>query len=260
MTVLLEGKSVIVTGAGSGVGRASTLRFAGEGARVVCADIRLELAQETVRQVDATGGIAIAVECDVAREEDIVSTVTGAVERFGRLDIMFNNAGIPAQRGRKIDEQTVDDFERLVSVNLRGVFLGCKHAVAQFKKQGDGGVILNTGSAAGMVAWGDPLYGSSKGGVHQLTRGVAIECAPFGIRVNAICPAGMPFTNFTAAGGTEVPPEGLQEFAERMGGQHPLGRPITVDDCAEAALYLVSDHAKNVTGVLLPIDGGRVAL
>jgi len=256
---MLAGKSAVITGAGSGVGRASALRFAVAGARVVCADIRLEWAKETVSQVEAAGGTAVPRECDVAAEEDVAAAVATAVEEFGRLDIMFNNAGIPARRGTALEDHTVDDLERLVSVNLRGVFLGCKHAVRQFKKQGAGGVILNTGSTAGLVGVGDVLYGATKGGVHQLTRGAAIECAPFGIRVNAICPCGMPHTNFTPAGGTEVPPDAMQEYAERIGAMHPLGRPITPQDCAEAAAYLASDLAANITGALLPVDGGYVA-
>nr|WP_035925178.1 MULTISPECIES: SDR family oxidoreductase [Pseudofrankia] len=261
MTVLLERKSAVITGAGSGVGRASALRFAEEGALVVCADLRLQWAKETVRQVEAAGGVAIAQECDVASEQDVADAVATATEQFGQLDVMFNNAGIPApQRGRAIEDHTVEDFERLTSVNLRGVFLGCKHAVAQFKKQGDGGVILNTGSVAGLIGLGDVVYGATKGGVHQLTRGVAAECAPFGIRVNAICPSGMPYTtNFTAAGGTRIPPDALEQYAEHVGSIHPLGRPITAEDCAEAAVYLVSDRASNITGVLLPVDGGYVA-
>jgi NAD(P)-dependent dehydrogenase (short-subunit alcohol dehydrogenase family) len=257
--MLLAGKSAVITGAGSGVGRASALRFAAAGARVVCADISIGWAKETAAQREAAGGTAVPLECDVAAEDDVAAAVTAAVEQFGRLDIMFNNAGIPARRGTAIEDHTVEDLERLVSVNLRGVFLGCKHAVRQFKRQGDGGVILNTGSTAGLVGVGDVLYGATKGGVHQLTRGIAIECAPFGIRANAICPAGMPHANFTAAGGTEVPPGAMQQYADRIGAMHPLGRPITVWDCAEAAAYLVSDLAVNVTGALLPVDGGYLA-
>jgi NAD(P)-dependent dehydrogenase (short-subunit alcohol dehydrogenase family) len=258
--VLLEGKSAIVTGAGSGVGRASALRFAEEGARVVCADLRLDWVEETVRLVEKGGGVAVAVECDVSQEASVIAAIESAVTNFGRLDIIFNNVGIPTPRlGMTFEEHTVDDFERLTAVNLGGVFLGCKHAVIQFKKQGGGGVILNTGSVAGLVGWGGTVYGATKGGVHQLTRGVAIECAPFGIRVNAICPAGMPFTNFAAAGGMEASGEDLVKMAEHVGSMHPLGRPITAEDCAEAAVYLVSDRAANVTGVLLPVDGGYVA-
>jgi NAD(P)-dependent dehydrogenase (short-subunit alcohol dehydrogenase family) len=258
--VLLEGKSAVITGSGSGVGRASALRFADEGARVVCADLRLDWAKETVRQIEAAGGIAVADECDVSQEEDVAHMIAAAVANFGRLDIIFNNVGVPTPRlGMSFEEHTVADFDRLVAVNLRGVFLGCKHAVVQFKEQGDGGVILNTGSIAGLVGWGGAVYGATKGGVHQLTRALAIECAPFGIRVNAICPAAMPYTNFAAAGGMQTPAGGIDEVAQNVGSMHPLGRPITAEDCAEAAVFLVSDRAGNVTGVLFPVDGGYVA-
>jgi NAD(P)-dependent dehydrogenase (short-subunit alcohol dehydrogenase family) len=258
--MLLEGKSAVITGAGSGVGRASALRFAEEGANVVVADLKLDWAKETVRQIEAAGGTAIADECDVSQEAQVAATVATAVANFGRLDIIFNNVGVPTPRlGMAFEDHTVEDFDRLIAVNLRGVFLGCKHAVVQFKQQGDGGVILNTGSVAGLVGWGGTVYGATKGGVHQLTRAVAIECAPFGIRVNAICPAGMPYTNFAAAGGMDAPPDAVEQMAEHVGSMHPLGRPITAEDCAEAAVYLVSDRAKNVTGILLPVDGGYVA-
>jgi NAD(P)-dependent dehydrogenase (short-subunit alcohol dehydrogenase family) len=157
------------------------------------------------------------------------------------------------------EEHTVEDFERLNSVNFRGVFLGCRYAVIRFKEQGEGGVILNTGSVAGLVGWGGTVYGATKGAVHQLTRSVAVEVAPFGIRVNAICPAGMPYTGFMAAGGMTVSGDALEAVAAHTGTMHPLGRPITAEDCAAAAVYLCSDQASNVTGILLPIDGGYVA-
>jgi NAD(P)-dependent dehydrogenase (short-subunit alcohol dehydrogenase family) len=258
--MLLEDKHAIITGAGSGVGRASALRFAGEGAKVLCVDIDLDRAKETVVQVEASGGSAVAERCDVSKEDDVAAAVATAVERFGRLDIMFNNVGVPTPRlGILLEDHTVEDFERLVGINFLGVFLGSKHAVIQFKKQGTGGVVLNTGSVAGLVGWGGSVYGSTKGAVHQLTRAVAIEGAAFGIRANAICPAGMPFTNFMAAGGLDRSGVDQQQLGQQVGSQHPLGRPITAEDCAEAAIYLVSDRASNVTGVLLPVDGGYVA-
>jgi NAD(P)-dependent dehydrogenase (short-subunit alcohol dehydrogenase family) len=258
--VLLEDKVAIITGAGSGVGRASARRFAAEGARVVCADINGESAKETVRLVEESGGTAIAVACDVSQDADVAATVAAAVEQFGRLDIMFNNVGIPTPRlGMSFEEHTLDDFERLSAVNFRGVFLGCRHAVIRFKEQGGGGVILNTGSVAGLVGWGGTVYGATKGAVHQLTRAIAVECAPQGIRVNAICPGAMPYTGFMAAGGLDVPPEALEQIAAAAGAGHPLGKPITAEDCAAAAVYLCSDAAANVTGVLLPVDGGYVA-
>ena len=258
--VLLDGKNAIVTGAGSGVGRASALRFAEEGARVACADLDLERAKETVGQIESAGGVAVPVGVDVADEDAVAAMIATAVDRFGRLDIVFNNAGIPTPRlGAKLEDHTVEDFHQLVAVNFGGVFFGCKHAVLRFKEQGSGGAILNTGSVAGLVAWGGSVYGATKGAVHQLTRAVAIEGAPFGIRANAICPAGMPFTNFMAAGGLGGSAEDLRKIAEDVGSSHPLGRPITAEDCAEAAVFLVSDRAANVTGVLVPVDGGYVA-
>jgi NAD(P)-dependent dehydrogenase (short-subunit alcohol dehydrogenase family) len=247
-------------GAGSGVGRASALRFAAEGAQVVVADVDLERAKETVRLIEEAGGTAVADQCDVSQEADVEATIALAVSTFGRLDIIFNNVGVPTPRpGLIFEEHTVADFDRLFAINAKGVFLGSKHAILQFKKQGDGGVILNTGSVAGLVSWGGGVYGSTKGAVHQLTKAAAIEGAPFGIRCNAICPAGMPYTNFTNAMGMTVTEEDRAQMAEGVGAMHPLGKPILAEDCAEAAVYLVSDLAKNVTGALLPIDGGYVA-
>jgi NAD(P)-dependent dehydrogenase (short-subunit alcohol dehydrogenase family) len=256
----LQGRIAIVTGAGSGVGRASAVRFAEEGAALVCVDIDLDRVKDTVAQLEAAGATAVAERCDVSKDADVAGVIAAAVERFGRLDIMFNNVGVPTPRlGALLEDHTVEDFERLVAINFRGVFLGCKHAVIQFKKQGNGGVILNTGSVAGLVGWGGSVYGATKGAVHQLTRAVAIEGAPFGIRANAICPAGMPFTNFMAAGGMDPANMDAEQLGRQVGAVHPLGRPITAEDCAEAAVYLVSDRAANVTGILLPVDGGYVA-
>jgi NAD(P)-dependent dehydrogenase (short-subunit alcohol dehydrogenase family) len=260
MNRLLEDKCAVITGAGSGVGQASSLRFAEEGARVVCADINVDTAKETVQQIEAAGGAAIAVAVDVSHEDQVVAMIEAAAEQFGRLDILFNNVGIPTPRlGSVLEDHTAEDFQRLVAVNLGGVFFGCKHAVLRFKKQGSGGVILNTGSVAGLVAWGGSVYGATKGAVHQLTRAVAIEGAPFGIRANAICPAAMPATGFMVAGGLDPSMRDNPEVVKSVGAQHPLGRPITPEDCAEAAVYLVSDRARNVTGVLFPVDGGYVA-
>ena len=258
--MLLTNKVVVITGAGSGVGRASARRFGEEGAAVVCADIDLDSVKETVAELEEAGSQAVAERCDVSEDADVAAAVASAVGHFGRLDVMFNNVGIPTPRlGMSFEEHTLEDFERLAAVNFRGVFLGCKHAVVRFKEQGDGGVILNTGSVAGLVGWGGTVYGATKGAVHQLTRALAVEVAPFGIRVNAICPAGMPYTGFMAAGGMTVSGADLDAVAAHTGSMHPLGRPITAEDCAEAAVYLCSDGAANVTGVLLPVDGGYVA-
>jgi NAD(P)-dependent dehydrogenase (short-subunit alcohol dehydrogenase family) len=258
--MLLEGKSVVITGAGSGVGRASSLVFAREGARIVCADVMEDWAKETVRLVDERGGEAVVAACDVTVEREVADAVGTAVSMFGRLDVMFNNAGVatPAGAGpfETYDEAT---WERLMRINLRGVFFGMKHAIVQFKAQGDGGVIVNTGSAAGMVGWGGTVYGTTKGGVVQMTRTVAIEVAPFDIRVNAICPGAMPTTNFGVHDPTQAFHEKPNEMIAGVGQLHPLGRIVTPEDCAEAACFLASDRARNITGVLLPVDGGYTA-
>lgn len=256
--MLLENKNAIITGAGSGVGRASALHFAAEGAKVVVADLDGDSAKETVRLVEDAGGTAIPFVVNVAKEAEVIAMIDAAVEAFGRLDILFNNVGIPTPRlGMKFEEHTVEDFERLYQVNVGGVFYGCKHAVIRFKEQGGGGAIVNTGSVAGLVGWGGTVYGATKGAVHQLTKAVAIECAPDNIRVNAICPAGMPLTNFMTAGG--LPEEYKTAAADSVAQSHPLGRVITAEDCAHAAAFLASDQAMNLTGVLLPVDGGYVA-
>ena len=260
MAGLLEGKNAVITGSASGVGRASALRFAEEGARVVCADIDADGAKETVRLVEEAGGTAVPVGCDVAKEDDVAGAVGVAVEQLGRLDIMFNNVGIPTPRlGMVFEDHTFDDYQRLTAVNFGGVFNGCRQAVIQFKKQGGGGVILNTGSVAGLVGWGGTVYGATKGAVVQLTRAVAVECSPDNIRVNALCPGAMPYTGFMAAGGMQLPADQVEQVAQAAGSIHPLGRPVRAEDCAEAAVFLCSDLAANITGVLLPIDGGYVA-
>lgn len=261
---LLGGRVVVITGAGSGVGRASARRFAASGARVICADVREDWAKETARLVGAAGGTAVVTSCDVAVEAEVAATVAAAVEHFGRLDVMFNNAGVTGFRpGASFEDFTADDFGRLTDINFRGVFNGCKYAVRQFKQQGrdgdSGGVIVNTGSVAGIVGFGSVVYGATKGAVNQLTRGVAVECAPFGIRCNAICPGAMPLTNFTPVSpGAEFQPP-PQQYLDEVAAYQPLGRYITAEDCAEAALFLASDASKNITGVLLPVDGGYLA-
>ena len=252
---LLEGKSVVITGAGSGIGRAAAQLFAREGAQVVCADVRREWVDNAVRNITESNGTAVAVTCDVSKAEDVDQAIRTAVDEFGRLDVMFNNAGIASNKvGVPFEEHTVGDIERLFAVNGWGVLHGCRAAVLQFKGQGDGGVIVNTGSIAGLVGWGSVVYGSIKALVIHLTRALAAEAAPHGIRVNCVCP-GAVLTNFGRPDDeafTELGPD-LLELAKPL---HPLGRLITADDCASAALYLASDMSANVTGLALPVDGG----
>lgn len=260
--MLLEGKIAVITGAGSGVGRASALLFARNGAKVICADVVDDRNAETVDLVRAEGGEARAVHCDVRREEDLKVAIEAAVQAWGRLDIMFNNAGIASVNlrsgGQTFADTTDADFDRLSDVNFRGVVNGCRQAIRQFLAQADGkGVIVNTASVAGMIGWGGTIYGATKGAVIQLTRGLAIEYAKLGIRVNSVCPAGMAtnFGNPLEAGYRQVTPE----MQEAYGKHHPMGKAIDPEDCANAALFFASDMSKNITGVSLPVDGGLAA-
>ncbi len=253
MQGLLQDKVAIVTGAGSGVGRAAVLLFAEHGARVVAADINRAAVEEVAGEVAAAGGEAIAVECDVTAADSVDAAVRAAVEKFGRLDVMYNNAGITTQPGQTFMDASDEDLLTLTSVNVGGVIHGCKSAIRQFEAQGGGGVIVITASVAGLVGFGGVVYGSSKGAVTSLTRTLALEVARKGIRVNSVCPAAMP-TNF---GGGML--KASDAARQHTAGYHPLGRVIEPEECAAAALFLASDLASNITGVNLPVDGGLSA-
>lgn len=258
MKGLVEGKVVVITGAGSGVGRAACLLFSEHGARVVVADVDRTALEETVAMVKDQGGEAVGAQCDVSDAKSVSAAVATAVETFGRLDIMYNNAGItirpqPGQPLRSFVDATEEDIDRLQGVNVKGVLYGCQAAIRQFEAQQGGGVIVNTASVSGLMGYGGVVYGSTKGAVTIATRTLALEVADKGIRVNSVCPAGMP-TNFIGEGiGSSEP------VRQSMGNSHPLGRPIEAGECANAALFLASDMASNITGVNLPVDGGLSA-
>jgi NAD(P)-dependent dehydrogenase (short-subunit alcohol dehydrogenase family) len=256
---LLNGKSVVITGAGSGVGRAASELFARHGARLICADIKEDWLEETVAAVRAAGGEATAVRCDVARKADLQAAVEAAVAAYGRLDVMYNNAGVsspPNAQGMptKFTETTEEQFDRLMHVNVLGVMNGCQAAIVQFRAQGGGGVIVNTASVAGLIGWGGVLYASTKGAVVNLTRALAMEIAPENIRINAVCPGSM-ITRFGIGANGPVP----QAIIDRAAKMQPLGRNIDPAECADGALFLASDLSKNITGVNLPVDGGLSA-
>lgn len=247
-------KRVVVTGSGSGIGRSTAELFAVEGAKVVVADIDRAGAEETVAHITAAGGHAVAVVVDVSDEGSVVDLIKTAVAEFGGLDIMVNNAGVATPSpGLKFEDHSLQDFERLVGVNFRGVYLGCREAVKVFKSQAVGGAIVNTASITGLVGTGGSVYGATKGAIVQLTRGLAIELAEADIRVNCICPGALVGTNLVKGWDLK---EDLHTTGSAM---HPLGRPITAEDCANAISFLASDAARNITGVALPVDGGFVA-
>lgn len=256
MEGLVQGKVTIITGAGSGVGRAASLLFARHGGKIVVADVDAATAAATEAAVRQEGGTAIAYACNVADVASVDALVAVAVQEFGRLDIMYNNAGVtiqpqPGQGLKRFIDATQEDVDRLFGVNVHGVMNGCRSAIRQFQAQGGGGVIVNTASVAGLIGYGGVVYGATKGAVTALTRTLAIELAAQGIRVNSVCPAGMP-TNFMPGGNTE-------RAMASMAATHPLGRAIDPAECASAALFLASDLAANITGVNLPVDGGLAA-
>jgi NAD(P)-dependent dehydrogenase (short-subunit alcohol dehydrogenase family) len=262
MQGLLEGKVAVITGAGSGVGRAAVKLWTEHGAKVIAADINFANAEESVRLAGAAEGQAKAVECNVADPASVDAAVAAAVESFGRLDILYNNAGItispvPGKGTRSLIECEPEEMKRVEDVNINGVVYGCQAAIRQFERQNgeSGGCIVNTASVAGMIGYGGVLYGATKGAVVNLTRALAIEVAEKGIRVNSVCPAGM----LTQYAGMDPSGEHRDRILEGMGKAHPLGKAIDPRDTAAAALFLCSELASNITGVNLPVDGGLTA-
>ncbi len=250
----LKDKVAIVTGGASGIGRASALRFAEEGAKVVVADVQRDKIDETVDAIRSAGGTAAGVHADVTHASDVKALVKTATDTYGRLDVMFNNAGIGVP-GTILDLDE-GDFDRLFAVNVKGVFLGCKEAIPVMKAQG-GGVILNTASQLGVVGIaGNVVYPATKGAVVQMTRCLAIDHAADGIRVNSLCPGPIdtPLTrrNRQASGDPEA------ALRSRL-TQIPLGRIGEAVEMANVAVFLCSDEASFVTGAAVLADGGWVA-
>jgi NAD(P)-dependent dehydrogenase (short-subunit alcohol dehydrogenase family) len=244
---LVEGKIAVVTGGGSGIGRAAAVAFAREGASVVVADVDVAGGEETAAMV---GEAATFVACDVTSADDVQALVRRCVELHGRLDCAFNNAGISGALA-PTNELSEEDFDRTIAVNLKGVWLCMKHEIAQMLAQGGGGAIVNTSSGAGIL--GVPYtsaYTASKHGVVGLTRSVALEVVKQGIRVNAVCP-GMVRTPMVA----DVPPDLLAVFEQTQ----PGGRIAEPEEVAEAAVWLCSDRASFVSGVPLPVDAASSA-
>ena len=254
MAANLDGKTALVTGGGSGIGRATSLAYAQEGARVVVADVNVEGGEETVQLIKEAGGEAILVHADVAKPEDTQAMVAQAVEAFGSLDCAFNNAGISGGTDRRLTADYLEeDWDRVVGINLKGVWLCMKAEIPQMLKQG-GGAIVNTASVAGLVGIpGTVAYVAAKHGVTGLTKAAALEYAKSGIRVNAVCPG---YIQTPMVQGIFVENEG---FEERVASRHPIGRLGEPSEIAAAVIWLSSDAASFVTGHNMPVDGGYVA-
>ncbi|MDQ6672847.1 MAG: SDR family oxidoreductase [Chloroflexota bacterium] len=251
----LEGLVAVITGAGSGIGQASALEFATQGACVVVADIQLASAEATVEQVRGAGGHAEAVVVDVTRYDQVERMVQTAVHRFGRLDVLFNNAGLP-QAFTNFEESTDELFDRIFDVNVKGVFYGCRAVVPHMKAHG-GGVILNTASTAGIRPRpGLAVYNASKGAVITMTKSLAVELALHRIRVVSICPVATDTPMLPSFIGV---PQGADEAEgrRRFIGTIPWGRLNRPEDIAKAAVFLASADAEMVTGTALEVDGGR---
>jgi NAD(P)-dependent dehydrogenase (short-subunit alcohol dehydrogenase family) len=251
--VWFPGKVALVSGAGSGIGRASALKFAHEGAKVIVSDIVAEGGHETVRLIREAGGEATFVKTDISQASDVEALAHQAVETYGQLNDAHNNAGLGAG-GIPITELSERDFDRTISVNLKGVWLCLKYEIIQMLKQGTGGAIVNTASGAGLVGIpGASAYTASKHGVVGLTKAVAWEYASAGIRINAVCPGAI--NTPLLKGGSITPDEEAHYVASQAIKR--LGKP---EEIANAAAWLCSDEASFVPGVPMPVDAGFVAV
>ena len=253
MADLLGGKSAIITGGGSGIGRAAALVFAREGARLIIADVVEEGARQVVETIRDKGGEAQFQKCDVAKASDTEALVAAAVKAYGRLDCAFNNAGIGGKQ-RKTADYEEEEWDRIMAVNLKGVWLCMRAEIRQFLAQKSPGAIVNTASAAGLIASHSmPAYTAAKHGVVGLTKVAAIEYARTGIRINDVCP-GIIDTPLVADMVAQVP-----KLAGRLDGLEPVGRKGKPEEIAEAVAWLCSDRASFVTAASISVDGGITA-
>ena len=248
-----EGRVAIVTGAGSGIGAASALAFAREGARVIVADVNEGAAKSTVADIERKGGTALAVRCDVALAADNQAVVERAVQEWGRLDIFFANAGVP-QWPKNIEDVDEAVFDRIMAVNVKGVWLGAKYALPVMKRQRRGVYLITASTSAVRPRPGVQAYSASKGAVVTLAKSLALEVASTGVRVVAIAPVATETPMLpTFMGKHEIDAEGRSRYVATV----PLGRLNQPEDLANAAVFLASDDAAMITGACLEVDGGR---
>ncbi len=251
----LENKVAIVTGAGAGIGRGAAIRFAEEGAKLVVADINLGDAAETARQINELGVDAVAIGGDISKESDARAIAEAAIQRFASLDILVNNAANFTTCS--VEDATIEDWQRVLGVNVIGTALVSKHAIPHLKKSGKG-AIVNLSSQSGMIAQPNfATYNSSKGAILTMTQCMALDLAPFNIRVNSVCPGCI----LTSATEREWIRMGLtkDEWIARMAPNHMLNRVGDVREVANAILFLASDEASFITGAHLLVDGGATA-
>ncbi|WFU32573.1 glucose 1-dehydrogenase [Bradyrhizobium brasilense] len=255
MAGILDGKAALVTGGGSGIGRATAIAMAREGARVAVSDLSKDGIEETVALINAAGGQSIAIQGDVTDEAEVANMVARTVSAFGRIDCAFNNAGVAGRSvgppGQRIHELTQASVAKMFSVNLMGVFLCLKYEVAQMLKQGDGGAIVNTASIAGLVGLATSgHYVATKHGVVGLTKSAAIEYAQDGIRVNCVNPGYIK---------TPMTKETMDERYDEIIAKIPVRRLGVPEEIAEAVVWMCSDKASFMTGASHVVDGGYSA-
>jgi meso-butanediol dehydrogenase/(S,S)-butanediol dehydrogenase/diacetyl reductase len=245
---LLEGQTIFITGAASGIGRECALAYAREGGLVAVADIHVEQAEETAR---LCGPGSIALACDVSSGDSVSSAVQTACKRFGRLDAVHNNAGI-ASPSKPLEQTSEDEWDRLMAINLKSVYWTTRAALPALKESR--GAILNTASLVGLIGQAaHAAYSATKGAMITLTKSMALDYAPYGLRVNAICPAGV-WTPMLEQWASEQPdPGAIRAYLDEI---HALGYCPHGDVVADAAVFLLSDRARFITGCILPVSGG----